>query len=159
MDSQCYIHLSRQGGHSNFILLGNKHDKMLEAAERIQQIPARVISHSLPPTQLFLFKPVGLPFNYNAFQIEQKDYLRPARLHALGDKSTGDLAGRFLKLLPKQTDTTLYLGDQFAEIISLDQLEELGAIWLGVRYADVLNAQYLSLWVTEVRKPPLAVQF
>jgi hypothetical protein len=150
MDSRCYIHLSRLGLETNFVLLGDNYDRMIEAASRIQQIPSRIVSHALPPTQLYLLKPLPSPFDYSAFKVELIDYHRPHYLLAEHRVAADEAkAGRFLKLKPSGIHEEQYLSDDVATATSLDDIDEQGAVWLGSKHAAILNAQHLNLWITQ----------
>jgi hypothetical protein len=153
MDSLCYIHLSRQSKGTTFVLLGNDHDRLAEAAKRLQQIPARVASYTLSPTQFFLLKSLPQPFDYSAFKVEQVNYTRPVYLIDAHRKSADEgVAGKYLKLVPSGVAEGQWLHDDHATISSLHNIDDNGAVWMGSRHIETLNAQYLNLWVTEALK-------
>lgn len=153
MDCLCYIHLARQGKETNFVLLGDDEGRLHEAGTRLQQIPARLISHKVSQTQLFLFKPVKQPFDYSAFNIEQIECKRPAYLIASqGSSDDESIVGKYFKLKATGVQEGQYLCDDVAGVTSLDELEDHGAIWMGVKETTALNTQYLNLWTTQTFK-------
>ncbi|KIW06816.1 uncharacterized protein PV09_02496 [Verruconis gallopava] len=155
MDGLCYITFSRILNEANFVLLGNHREKMLRAAERLQTIPYCVASHALSPSQLFLFKPVKVPFDYSAFVIKQVDYFKPKYLLIRQEGSSSkeeEKQGKFLLLQPTGVSHEEFLTDEVSAVSSLEDLEVLGPIWLGIQRTAEINAQYLHRWTTAALK-------
>jgi hypothetical protein len=153
MDGQCYVTFERNKNESVFVLLGDDHDKMAKAAARIQAIPARMFSHSLEPAQLFLLKPVSLPFDYSAFKVRQLDHYHPAYAVPTQKSSANEeIAGKTLALRSSCIREGDFLDDGFAETSSIDDIEDHGAVWFGNKHTAPINQQYLHLWVTTALK-------
>jgi hypothetical protein len=128
-----------------FVLLGDNHDKMVKAAARIQAIPFRMMSHSLPSTRLFLVKPLALPFDYSAFKVPQLNYHHPAYIvQQQKARAKEGVAGKYLKLQLTGTYDGEYIADDVAGILSLDDMEDNGALWLGIHHAAHINQQYMN---------------
>ena len=153
MDCLCYIHFSRQGSDTNFVLLGDHLNKLKLAASRLQGIPARILSHSLQATQFFLLKPLPTPFDYNAYKVAQIEYYLPKYTRPEQKKLDGNgCAGKYLTLQATGASSDQILSPEVAGITSLDELEEVGPVWMGLKYASMINTQYLNLLVSEALK-------
>lgn len=148
MDTTSYINLERGVHGSVFLILGDNYGKMMQAARRLQSIPARTNSHILEPAQFFLLKPMPLPFDYSGFKIEQVDYCSSPD-DEQQELATNEAAiGKFLTIQSTGTANAEYLDEDLAKIMSLHEIEDDGAIWLGNMHLAELNRQYLHLYIT-----------
>ena len=149
MNSMCYIHLSRSRNGTSFLLLGEKHEKMMDAAHRLQGIPARILSHAMEKTQLFLVKPLPTPLDYSAFELHHVDYHRPLYIHEQHRHAVDDPDGKYLQLRASGSHDSMFLDKDYVEIRGLDEIAESGAVWMGLKHASFINSQYLHLWMTQ----------
>ena len=106
-----------------------------------------------PVTQFFLLKPLPTPFDYNAYKVAQIEYYLPKYTRPEQKKLDGNgCAGKYLTLQATGASSDQILSPEVAGITSLDELEEVGPVWMGLKYASMINTQYLNLLVSEALK-------
>lgn len=158
MAGRCYIKFMRPASGSAFLLVGNYHDLMEKALARLQTIPYRHISHNLHPIQLFLFKPISIPYplDYSAYKVQHVAYFRP-NYRSVPNHPVVDVepvSGYSLKLLPTGINESTFLNEANASKIDVstildDQSEEAEpATWLGLKHAAHINSLYMRIWIT-----------